>query len=203
MSGVNVNFYLSQLQKQLYLADNKLQQNDYVKLIHEKTQVRPSFLFVGPATFILLFLVWGVGATFVCNLIGFAFPLYESYRTLAISQQSTSQQTHSLQAQWLTYWIIYGTFTLIESLTDFFLYWVPLYHLVKIAFLVWCFLPNTRGAEVIYLKVVEPILVRYEGKIDNAGREGKRAANRIIADVASEIAQAESKAADNPVQGEQ
>ena len=140
-----------------------------------------------------LLLVWGFGAQFVTNLIGFAYPLYESYRSLAASSAS-SATTHS-QQQWLTYWIIYAAFSLVESLTDFFLYWIPLYHAVKIAFLVWCFLPQTRGAEVIYAKVVEPVLVRYEGRIDQVGRDTKRAANRVVADVAQDVANAESSAA--------
>jgi receptor expression-enhancing protein 5/6 len=155
-----------------------------------------SFLFVGVSVFGFLLLVWGFGAQFVTNLIGFGYPLYESYRSLSSSSSTSANAatTHS-QQQWLTYWIIYGTFSLVESLTDFFLYWVPLYHIVKIAFLVWCFLPQTRGAEVIYAKVVEPVLVRYEGRIDQVGRDSKRAVNKVVADVAQEVANAESTAA--------
>ena len=145
-----------------------------------------SYLGIGVGVFAVLFLVWGVGAQFVTNLVGFAYPLYESYRSL----HST---THS-QAHWLTYWVVYALFALVESLTNFFLYWIPLYHLVKIAFLVWCYLPQTRGAEVIYYKVVDPVLARFEGRIDSAGREGKRAMNRVIqeaADVTAAVAEGE------------
>lgn len=34
------------------------------------------------------------------------------------------------------------------------------------AFLVWCFLPSTQGARVIYHQVVQPLLTKYEGEID-------------------------------------
>ena len=151
---------------------------------------------MGVSVFGFLLLVWGFGAQFVTNLIGFLYPLYESYRSLATASSSAvnAATTHS-QQQWLTYWIIYASFSLVESLTDFFLYWIPLYHLVKIAFLVWCFLPQTRGAEVVYAKVVEPVLVRYEGRIDQVGRDSKRAVNRVVADVAQDVANAESNAA--------
>ena len=157
---------------------------------HSSTPLPPcarSFLAIGVSTFAVLFLVWGVGAQFVTNLVGFAYPLYESFRSL--NAAASSATTHSQQL-WLTYWVIYALFALVESLTDFFLYWIPFYHLVKIAFLVWCFLPSTRGAEVIYVKVVEPVLVRYEGKIDSVGREGRRAASRVISDVAADVSQA-------------
>jgi len=205
MSSINLNFYWSQLLKQLDLLDSKLLQNGYVQQIHEKTQARPSYLVVGASAFLVLFLVWGVGAKFVTNLIGFAYPLYESYRALSANQHASTQHNQQVESQWLTYWIIFAAFTLVESLTDFFLYWIPLYHLVKIVFLVWCYLPSTRGAQVIYQKVIEPILSKYEGKIDGAGREGKRVANKVIADVANEVAQAELRAAGEGTerQGEQ
>ena len=135
---------------------------------------------------LVLFLVWGAGAQFVTNLVGFAYPLYESFRSL---QSGSSSGAVHAQQHWLTYWIVFSLFALIESLTDFFLYWIPLYHLVKVCFLVWCFWPSTRGAEVIYLRVVEPMLVRYEGKIDSAGRESRRAASRVINEVGSDIQQ--------------
>jgi len=194
MSAVNVEFYKSQLFKHADQLDQKLLTNDYVKLINEKTQVRPSFLAVGISTFLFVFLIWAIGAQFVANFIGFAYPLYESFRSLTSAPHTTSSttSTHS-QQQWLTYWIIYATFTLLESLTDFFLYWIPLYHLVKISFLVWCMLPQTRGAEVIYVKVIEPVLIRYEGKIDSVGREGKRAAKNLINEVANEAASVEGQ----------
>ena len=154
-----------------------------------------SFLFVGVSVFGFVVCVYFFGAQFVTNLVGFLYPLYESYRSLAGSSSSAANAatTHS-QQQWLTYWIIYAAFSLVESLTDFFLYWIPLYHVVKIAFLVWCFLPQTRGAELVYSKVVEPVLVRYEGRIDQVGRDSKRAVNRVVADAAQEVANAESSA---------
>jgi hypothetical protein len=145
-----------------------------------------SYLALSVGSLLVLFLVWGAGAQFVTNFVGFAYPLYESFRSL--HSGSSSGSLHA-QQHWLTYWIVFALFALIESLTDFFLYWIPLYHLVKVAFLVWCFWPTTRGAEVIYLRVVEPMLVRYEGKIESAGRESRRAASRIINEVGSDIQQ--------------
>ena len=71
-------------------------------------------------------------------------------------------------------------------MTDFFLLWIPLYHLVKIAFLVWCFLPSTRGALLIYHRLIEPILVKYESKIDLAGNKASQVAGRVARDVSEE-----------------
>lgn len=37
--------------------------------------------------------------------------------------------------QWLTYWVVYSTFTLIESATDVLALWIPLYPVVKVTIL--------------------------------------------------------------------
>jgi hypothetical protein len=79
---------------------------------------------------------------------------------------------------------VYSTFTLVESATNLLETWIPLYHLVKIAFLLWCMLPQTQGALLIYRTVIEPILVRYEGRIDNAHHRVQRSVDEVAGDFA-------------------
>jgi hypothetical protein len=45
-------------------------------------------------------------------------------------------------------------------------------------------LPQTRGALLIYNAVIEPILVRYEGRIDGAHHAVKRSVSTVAADIA-------------------
>jgi receptor expression-enhancing protein 5/6 len=131
---MSVDQYKAQAVKQFDQIDSKLLQNDYFKLIASKTPpaVRPSYLALGGTSFVLLFLIWGFGASFVSNLIGFVYPLYASFSAL----QNKSEAHH--QEKWLTYWVVFSTFGLVESLTDFFLYWIPLYYCVKCAFVSSC-----------------------------------------------------------------
>jgi len=78
-----------------------------------------------------------------------------------------------------------------------------MYHLVKIAFLIWCFLPSTRGALILYHKIVEPILVKYESRIDNLETKGSAIASRVGGDIMQEaekeISLRERKIVDNAV----
>jgi len=74
--------------------------------------------------------------------------------------------------------------------------WIPLYHLVKIAFLVWCMAPQTRGALLIYARVIEPVLVKYEGKIDAARHHLHRSIDSfgdIVMEAGSEALDAKKK----------
>jgi len=180
---MSLDQYKAQANKQLDQIDATLLQNDYAKLIHSKVPVRPSFLALGVTSFTLLFMVWGFGASFVANLIGFVYPLYASFESLQQPRNSAQSQ----QEKWLVYWVTFGTFSLVESMTDFFLYWIPLYHVAKVAFLVWCFAPQTNGANVLYKRIIEPLLIKYESSIDSASVKGRRAADRVTGDIADEI----------------
>jgi receptor expression-enhancing protein 5/6 len=55
-----------------------------------------------------------------------------------------------------------------ETFFDTFLFWLPFYHLGKLVFLIWLAFPETRGAILIYERLVKPILSSHEKEIDGA-----------------------------------
>jgi hypothetical protein len=63
---------------------------------------------------------------------------------------------------------VLGFFGMIEEFLDFLLYWIPFYYPLKASFLVWCFLPQTKGSETIYNIVLLPIYKKHQGEIDAA-----------------------------------
>mmetsp|Transcript_33644 Transcript_33644/g.24667 ORF Transcript_33644/g.24667 Transcript_33644/m.24667 type:complete len:165 (+) Transcript_33644:115-609(+) len=86
------------------------------------------------------------------DAVGFIYPAYASIQ--AIESESKGDDT-----QWLTYWLVFGFFKIFESFFDFFVSKVQFYFLIKLAFLVYLFLPQTQGAKVVYQAVIKPYVV--------------------------------------------
>jgi hypothetical protein len=67
--------------------------------------------------------------------------------------------------------VVFGTLTLFESLIDGAFFWLPFFYVVKIAFLVWCFHPSTKGALVVYSRVLQPLFSQVQEKVEQVEKE--------------------------------
>ena len=52
------------------------------------------------------------------------------FRIKAIESPNKDDDT-----QWLTYWVVYGVFSIAEFFSDFFLSWLPFYYMLKVRWL--------------------------------------------------------------------
>ncbi|TXT08736.1 hypothetical protein VHUM_02864 [Vanrija humicola] len=152
--------YVQQIQKtaqgQLNSLDAELNKFPVLRDIEKKTNVPKAYgvLALGASAVLLIFFnLFGLAGP-ISNLIGWGLPAYLSIK--AIETPSTNDDK-----QWLTYWIVFGTFNLIESFAIRpILYWIPLYYVFKTVFTIWLFLPATRGAEVLYFNVIRPFVLK-------------------------------------------
>jgi hypothetical protein len=61
------------------------------------------------------------------SLIGGIFSFTLLFRMKAIESPNKDDDT-----QWLTYWVVYGVFSIAEFFSDLFLSWFPFYYMLKV-----------------------------------------------------------------------
>ena len=83
------------------------------------------FFHSGSMVFLALYLVVGVGQQLVSNIIGFAYPGYCSMKAIETKQKDDD-------TKWLTYWVVFAVFTILEYFSDAIVGWFPIYWLAKV-----------------------------------------------------------------------
>ncbi len=78
-------------------------------------------MLAAPLLFGLAFFDFGL----VVDLLGFGYPFIKSIEALKTEGQDDDQQ-------WLTYWIIYNVFKLVEGMMDYVISFIPFYHVFKV-----------------------------------------------------------------------
>ena len=111
----------------------------------------------------VLFIVFGVGASILTNIIGVAYPVFMSFHALESDGDDDDKQ-------WLTYWVVFGIFNILDQFAGIILSFIPFYYVLKVATLIWLFHPASVGATYVYKEHIHPLWVQYGGKIEEAQR---------------------------------
>lgn len=110
--------------------------------------------------------------------VGFIYPSYASFKAL-------ESKAPTAAAQWLTYWVVFSLFTVLEYFADYVISWLPFYYLAKLAFVLWLQLPQTQGATQLYIHHIQPLVKQHEEEIDRRLEEGRTKAQHTITEVKS------------------
>lgn len=109
----------------------------------EKVPVDKEYILVGAVALVSLITFLILGQDFIVDLVGVVYPMYASLKAIDSSAAEDDKQ-------WLTYWIVYTVFKVVEGVADIVISSIPFYFIIKLAFLVWCYHPATMGATAVY-----------------------------------------------------
>ncbi|KDN52519.1 protein YOP1 [Tilletiaria anomala UBC 951] len=141
-----VDYFVAQI-------DKELQRYPTLVKLEQTAGVPKAYAAIGAFSLFTLLVFFNVFAGFLTNLVGFFLPAYFSMRALETPQPQDD-------VQWLTYWVVYGFFTFIETFVEIVLYWFPFYYTFKTLAIVWLMLPQTQGAKLVYHKAIRPIFLQ-------------------------------------------
>jgi len=152
---------------------------DILNKLAEKSGISKRFIAAG-SSMIIFWLLFGLLAPLTISLIAFTYPAIQSIRSLEEKQN---------QEKWLTYWVVYGVFNIVEFFSDILLSWFPLYFFIKTAFLIWCMAPiKLNGSIIIFKMIILPFFIlhkekldKFQTKVDEEMKDKIRDLNRLIA----------------------
>lgn len=148
---------------------------NFIKMVEDKTKVNREYIAYGIIGFLAFYLCVGWGNDFLCNLIGFVWPAYQSIKAIE------SSHTRDDDTKWLMYWVVYAVFGLLEFFGDHLLFWIPFYTLSKCVFLLWLMVPGQNGGTaLIYTRVIKPLFLKHESRIDKGIQQAKDAFGKVV-----------------------
>jgi len=121
-----------------------------LEFAHQKSGQKRVHIVLSTMTFITVILVVFTSLRFLSHLVAFV-PLYRTYKALKTPQKDDD-------VIWLTYWVLSGSFSVLESFLRPFSSWFAIFFLIKIVFLIWAFHPTSKGSLIVFKKFVEPAL---------------------------------------------
>ncbi|KND93882.1 Protein yop-1 [Tolypocladium ophioglossoides CBS 100239] len=140
-------------QNYLSALDRELSKYPALNNLEKSAGIPKAYAVIGVGALYFFLIIFNLGGQLLTNLAGFVIPGYYSLNALFTTNKDDD-------TQWLTYWVVFAFFTVIESFFNI-VYWFPFYFIFKFVFLLWLSLPVFRGADIIFKSFMAPTLGRY------------------------------------------
>jgi receptor expression-enhancing protein 5/6 len=117
-----------------------------------KTGQPKAYFFLAGLAVIVGLSILLAGGKLIVDLCGFVYPAYMSFKSL---------EANNDESQWLTYWVVFSTYSILESFFSPVVGLIPFYFWIKIALIVYMYHPATKGSQMMYRQALRPLLLPY------------------------------------------
>lgn len=147
------------IQKQVQKLNKYGQKIPPIVKLSEKTKVEPGYILGGALALSSLLILLFFGGAILSAVLTVVYPAFKSIKALE------TKDTDDDDKIWLTYWVVFGVFTLLDEFAFFILNLIPFYWYIRLGFFVWLMAPQTQGAQVVYRSVLRPLLHQHKDRI--------------------------------------
>ena len=127
--------------------------------ISAKAGVNPGAILAGIGSIVLLVLLVLQGWAILATSITVLYPAIHSIRAIESEDEDDDKV-------WLSYWMVYGMFTVVETFFGFIFWFIPYWSWIRPGFFVWLLLPQFNGAKTIYESVLKPTLGKHKATLE-------------------------------------
>lgn len=128
--------------------------------VSAKVDVNPGLILAGIGSLALLILLIVQGWTILLTTITVLYPAIHSIRAIESDDGGDDDKV------WLTYWMVFGCFNVLETFFGFFFYFIPYWDWIRLAMFVWLLLPNFNGAKTIYEGFIKQLIAKNKNQIE-------------------------------------
>ena len=146
---------------------------EIMKAIKEKTGIDGIYVVLFLLVCVILVYL-GIFGTLITNMVGTLYPGFSTIKTM--------ETNPSKKKEWLTYWVVFGFFIIVDMFSGIIMKIIPFYFVLKILFLIWMFLPGSSGCTLVYHYIILKLFKSIEDQVDFFFSESKKITNKVIKD---------------------
>ena len=116
------------------------------------------------------------------QLLAYAYPGYLTFKDIERGADDRLEL-------WCKYWLVIAALTALQPFMDTFLFFVPFYYSLKLAFACYLWANNLQGTEHVYGEYVRPFVRRYEPLVDFKLTQVKGVVSHVVSSNVSKAVQ--------------